>query len=153
MQYLSPTIVAYQNHSIPSLPMPDNSLDLVSAFSVFTHIKAFETAWLMELRRVLRPGGIAWVTIHSEKTWEEMDKGWPLQKALENHKDFQAIASKTKMPGDRLVFRWHNDRSYSSNVFYSFDYIKSAWGRIFEIAEIHRRLPAFQDVVVLRKSK
>ncbi len=69
---------AFQNHSVPSLPIEDNSLDAVTAYSVFTHIEAIETAWLAEIRRVLKPGGIAWLTVHTEKTLQDMNEDWPL---------------------------------------------------------------------------
>ena len=36
---------AFQNHSVPSLPIEDNSLDAVSAYSVFPHLEALATAW------------------------------------------------------------------------------------------------------------
>jgi SAM-dependent methyltransferase len=151
-RYLPSSIKVFQNHSIPSLPLPDNSQDLVSAYSVFTHIEAFETTWLMEIRRILKPGGIAWITAHTEKTWQAMAQGWPLYQALGKHPDFaQYVEDRGELPGDRVVFRWHNDRSYSSNVFYSRDYIHRTWGRILEIAEEHHRHPGFQDVFVLRK--
>jgi SAM-dependent methyltransferase len=152
LQFLPESIIAFQNHSIPTTPLPDNSVDLISAFSVFTHIEAFEAAWLMELRRILRPGGLAWVTVHTEKTWEEMTPDWPLYKGLQNHPEFKALQSGKPLPGERVVFRWKADASYSSNVFYSIDYIRKVWSRYFEIAEFHRRLPVFQDVVVLRKT-
>lgn len=148
-RFLPPTIVAFQNTSIPTLPLADSSIDLISAFSVFTHIEALETTWLMELERILRPGGLAWVTVHTEDTWLEMEKGWPLFAALENHPDFSG--NDEPMTTDRLVFRWKTDRSYSSNVFYRWDYLDRVWGRIFDIVETHRRMPVFQDVVVLRK--
>ena len=150
-QYLPDSLMMFQNHSVPSLPLPDESLDMVSAFSVFTHIEAFETAWLMEIRRVLKPGGFAWVTVHSEGTWADMKPGWPLYKALQNQEDFKKLDQSKPMPKDRLVFRWRGERSYSSNVFYSFDYMKRNWGRYLDIVETHRRLPVFQDVLVMRK--
>src|SRR5690606_31208307 len=81
-KFLPARIEAIQGHSIPCLPLGDASIDLVSAFSVFTHIEAFETTWLAELRRVLRPGGLAWITVHSEHTWRELDETWPLYGAL-----------------------------------------------------------------------
>lgn len=150
--HLPESITVFQNHSIPSVPLPDNSLDLVSAYSVFTHLEAFETTWLMELRRILRPGGIAWITIHTERTWQEMKPGWPLYQALSKHPNFAAHeANRTDLPKDRLVFRWHNNKSYTSNVFYTRAYIRRNWGRLMDIAEEHHRLPGFQDVVVLRK--
>lgn len=150
---LPANISLFQNHSIPTLPLPDDSIDLVSAFSVFTHIEAFETSWLMELRRILKPGGIAWLTVHSEKTFEEVEEGWPLYVALKNHPEFKRYRSNRVMDRDRLVFRWKSDRSYSSNVFYTSDYLERTWGRIMGIAETHRRLPVFQDVVVLQKER
>lgn len=151
-QHLPRDIVIFQNHSIPSLPLADNSLDLVSAYSVFTHIEAFETTWLMELQRVLRPGGIAWITVHTERTWAAMGPGWPLHKALSRHADFAPfVDERGDLPGDRLVFRWRADRSYSSNVFYSREYLQRTWSRFFEIVEDHHRHPGFQDVLVLRK--
>ena len=150
-RHLPANITAFQSHSIPSLPLPDDSVDLMSAFSVFTHIEALETAWLMELRRILRPGGIAWITVHSEKTWDDLNETWPLYGALRNHPDFDTSLPRRPMTRDRMVFRWRSDKSYTANVFYTFDYIRRAWGRIFDVVETHRRLPAFQDVIVLSK--
>jgi len=152
-KYLPENITVFQNHSIPTLPLPDNSIDMVSAFSVFTHIEAFETSWLMELRRILKPGGIAWLTVHSEKTFEEVKEGWPLHVALRNHPEFQQYKDNQVMDQDRLVFRWKSDRSYSSNVFYTNEYLQRTWGRIMDIKETHRRLPVYQDVVVLQKER
>lgn len=151
-RYLSPSILVFQTHSIPTLPLPDNTLDLVSAYSVFTHIEAFETTWLMELRRILKSGGLVWVTVNSEKTWEEMGEGWPVYRLLCNYPGFPTQKPRPAMEEDRLVLRRVGDASYSSQVFYRFDYIKDVWGRFFEIVEIHRRLPGFQDVIVLRKT-
>ena len=41
---------AFCNRDVPSLPFPDRFFDVVMAFSVFTHIDADDTAWLLELR-------------------------------------------------------------------------------------------------------
>lgn len=149
-RFLPQNVTVFQNHSIPTLPIRDNSLDMVSAFSVFTHIEAFETTWLMELKRILKPGGIAWLTVHSEKTFEEVKDGWPLYVALKNHPAFQVYKGNQVMDQDKLVFRWRDDRSYSANVFYTNEYLARTWGRIMSIVETHRRLPAYQDVIVLR---
>ncbi len=151
--HLPGNVTAFMNRSIPSLPLPDSYLDLVSAYSVFTHIEAFETSWLMELRRIMKPGAIAWITLQSHHTWLDIEESWPLYGALKNHKDFPGLADREPMTEDRRVFRWRNNRSYSSHVFYSLDYIHRVWGRIFEIAEFHRRHPGFQDVVILKNTK
>lgn len=142
----------FQNHSIPALPLEDNCLDLISAFSVFTHIEAMETAWLMELRRVLKPGGLAWVTVHTEHTLHDMDEGWPLWTPTMSHPEAsQKLDQERNFQGDRLVLRWRGDRSYASNVFYKMDYLRKSWARIFEVEDFRRRCPEFQDVMILRK--
>jgi SAM-dependent methyltransferase len=48
----------------PSLPSPDGSVDLIAAFSVFTHMLSDDTkAYLREFRRVLAPDGKAFITV------------------------------------------------------------------------------------------
>lgn len=148
---LSKDIFAFQNHSIPTLPLPENSLDLVTAFSVFTHIEAFDTTWLAEIRRILKPGGIAWLTIHGDRTWREISPDWPLWEPLDKHPDYQNDRGSAQIPRPRTVYRWRADRSYSANVFYSYDYIHTVWGRLMDVIEIRPAMPAYQDVVILRK--
>ena len=151
-RYMPENIRVFQNTSVPHLPLEDNSVDVITAYSVFTHIEAFETAWLMELRRILKPGGTIWATVHTENTWRKMKAGWPLYDALLNHPGFQSsYVPGQDFEGDKAIFRWRADMSYSSNIFYTTDYLKRSWGRIFDVAEVHRQLPSFQDVVVLRK--
>lgn len=151
-RHLPANCATFHTSSIPTLPLPDNSVDIASAYSVFTHIEALETSWLMELRRVLRPGGIAWITVHTERTLKEMTPDWPLWNPTMEHPEAASrLDAGRGFSGDRLVLRWRGDRSYASNVFYKADYLKSAWSRLFEIAEFRPRFPTFQDVFILRK--
>jgi SAM-dependent methyltransferase len=54
-----------KNDLQPPLPFPDDSFDFLYAFSVFTHLSVeLAGRWMGELRRVVRPGGLAWFTIH-----------------------------------------------------------------------------------------
>lgn len=155
-KFVPQKIEAAQTTSIPSLPFADSTFDLVTAFSVFTHIEAFETAWLLVIQRVLKPGGIAWLTVHSDATWQQMKQGWPLFDALQNHPEFQPYrdsASRAQMPSERLVFRVNIGRSYKSNVFYTTEYLNRVWGRFFDIVELLPRTPDYQDVMVMRKRK
>ena len=149
--HLPRDIAVFQNHSIPTLPLPENCLDLVTAFSVFTHIETFDTTWLMELNRVIRPGGIAWLTIHGDRTWKEIKPDWPLHAPLQSMESYRNDRASAELPRPRTVYRWHADRSYTANIFYTYDYIRTVWGRAFDVVEIRPTLPPFQDVVILRK--
>jgi SAM-dependent methyltransferase len=151
-QHLGSDIKVFQNTSIPSLPLADESVDVVTAFSVFTHIECFDTAWLMELRRILRPNGIAWLTIHGERTWRDIEPSWPLHPVLTSHPDYEKYRGVRSLPADRLVFRWHAERSYSANVFLTDGYVQRTWGRILTVRGTFPALPHFQDVVVLQKT-
>jgi SAM-dependent methyltransferase len=54
---LNPPVSGFVSAPSPPLPRDDDSYDLVYAFSVFTHITDAWVAWLIELHRVLSPGG------------------------------------------------------------------------------------------------
>lgn len=106
----------------------------------------------MELRRILRPGEIAWITIRSESIWRAFGPGWPVYDSLVHFPEFAPYAAQRGgLPSGRTVFRAHADRSYSSHVFYRPDYIHGTRGRILEVAEEHEQHPDRQDVVILRK--
>lgn len=150
--YLPDNCIVFHSNSVPSLPLPDNSIDFISAFSVFTHIESMETAWLMEIRRILRPGGLAWITVHTEDTLKEMDETWPLWRPVMSHPQKNELFDESReFSGNRLVMRWKGDASYSSNVFYRQNYIRKAWGRIMKIVDVKRRYPNYQDVVLFQK--
>ena len=54
------------NGLMPPLPMDDESLDAVFAISVFTHLSGeAHFAWVREIYRVLKPGGIFMPSFHS----------------------------------------------------------------------------------------
>ncbi len=54
------------NSPQPPLPFGDASFDFVYAISVFTHLGPdMERQWLAELNRVLKPGGLALLTVYS----------------------------------------------------------------------------------------
>jgi len=51
----------------PPLPCAPGTVDVLYAYSVFTHLRRpTAVAWLGEIARVLRPGGLALLTFHDE---------------------------------------------------------------------------------------
>ena len=146
------------NHCIPSLPIPDCSIDVITAFSVFTHIDTFEIHWLAELSRILSEDGICYLTVHNEDTWE-------LLAGDENNQQNRLVQSiiesdpavidqlKQPMPGDRLVYRFAEQGPYRAQVFLSNHHLKTVWGRFFSIEEIIPQHHQRQTVVVLKKRR
>jgi SAM-dependent methyltransferase len=53
-----PAVRAFVNEAAPPLDRPDATFDLVYNVSVFTHLIDTWAEWLIELRRVLKPGGL-----------------------------------------------------------------------------------------------
>ena len=156
-QFLGPSLRMFQNTTFPSLPLEDNTFSLIYAFSVFTHIDAFELAWLAELRRILKKGGFAYLTIHSEHTWKTMGPTRALYHDLlamkEHILEYEVTPElfKKPMPSERTMFTWRNVSVNHAILFHSIDYIKNVWGRFFEIVDIVSEGHDYQDVVLLRK--
>jgi SAM-dependent methyltransferase len=64
---ISPHAKVSVNDDDPPLPFADNTFGLIFNHSVFTHIdEQRQDAWLTELHRVTRPGGLLILSIHGE---------------------------------------------------------------------------------------
>lgn len=160
--YLPPAATVFQNTVVPPLPLPQDSIDFLWACSVFTHVDEFEEAWLLELRRILRPGGRAFLSVHRERTWSMIaDPAHFMHERL--CRPGMEVAGKPElridqglfaqpMPQPRVVLF---DRSGIHNIwtFHSSEYLAARWGRIFEIERvIERGHGMHQDAILLRKS-
>ena len=155
--FLPKRINVFHSSTIPNLPIEDNSVDIATAFSVFTHIDDFETAWLLELRRILRPGGLAYLTVSTDQTWEKYKHGWikdhltPLAEKINEYTiDEEFFAG--PLPREKTVIWWPAAQDlYNSTVFHHEIYIRREWGRIFKVVEIIPNGHFYQDVVLLTK--
>lgn len=152
--HLPQNVKPFTSTTIPTLPIPDKSVDAVSAYSVFTHIDAFESAWLAELARVIAARGFAYVTVHNEDTWvglrDEIDN--PENRLVQSmiRLDPETPDKLRKdMPNTRIVYRMTDLGPYRSQVFHSNDYIHRVWGRYFNVSRILPRSHALQALVVL----
>ena len=79
VEYLSrhfPEVHCQLNSEDPPLRLESGSVDTVFSFSVWTHL-SFEDQmlWLNELWRVLRPNGLALISIHTESSIDAGMKG------------------------------------------------------------------------------
>jgi SAM-dependent methyltransferase len=153
-RYMPEAMKPVFNSSMPGLPLPDASIDVVCAFSVFTHIDLFETAWLAELRRILRPGGLCYLTVHNEDTWSALrgvEGSNRLLKSMMDTGKFHLEMLGQPMPGDRLVYRFSTTGPYRSQVFHSNEYLRRTWGRFFDVAAIRPCYHQRQSVVVMTR--
>ncbi len=150
------SIKIFQNTILPQIPLESNSMDIVCAFSVFTHIDDLELTWLCEIRRVLKKGGVFYVTIHSEDTWKSLRPSDQIYKSLMDMAPYISEYQITEdflagpLPKNKTVFSWPTN-NYNTYVFHKKDYIRREWGRFFKIHDIIRAGSCYQDVVVMQK--
>jgi ubiquinone/menaquinone biosynthesis C-methylase UbiE len=119
-QNLCPPITESKlNGARPPLDYPDDQFDLVTALSVFTHIADGWSDWLLELRRVLRPGGLLVATFIDSSYGRTL----------------------TSMPWDEervgmSVLGFADPETPWPNVLHSHWWLREHWGRAFEIVEL-----------------
>jgi SAM-dependent methyltransferase len=118
------------NHGLPMLPFPDNYLDCIVAFSVFTNIDADDTAWLMQLRRIVKPGGHLYLTIHDQETWKILPQTILAKLSFGNNEFRYYYASRPTLLG-RAVHYLNDADDYNCNVFIGQDYIDRVWAPMF----------------------
>lgn len=153
--HLPERLKVVHNSCVPYLPIASNSMSAVSAFSVFTHIDTFETAWLAELYRVLKPGGLCYLTVQNEDTWkllqEADDDNGLLTRFRQIDPDFDELL-KSDIPAERKCFRYTDVGPYRALVTHSNAYLQKTWGRFFEILEIQGKSHGYmQSVLIGRK--
>jgi ubiquinone/menaquinone biosynthesis C-methylase UbiE len=139
-------IRCFLNGFAPPLPLPDRYFDIVTAFSVFTHIDELELPWLLELRRILKPGGLLYLTIHDEMFWKHMLA--QLLELLQRSPNGQELTAASPFPGPRSVFYFTTMSYYGCNVFHSAAYVREQWGRFFDTIDL-RPLDAEKQCTIL----
>jgi SAM-dependent methyltransferase len=137
----------FVNGFAPPLPIPDAHFDVVTAFSVFTHIDELESPWLLELRRILKPGGLLYATVHDERLWEV--KSDELLESINKSRNGTEVTADTPFPTERTAFHFRLGSYYGCNVFHPEEYIRREWGRYFEIVDVRPQDHQAQCVVLL----
>jgi SAM-dependent methyltransferase len=120
----------------PPLEYADDTFDLIYVISIFTHLTEEWEAWLHELRRVLKPNGIALVTFHNRVAYEHMT-GAPFDEAG---------------TGMRVLHPNQGWERGGPMVYHSNWWIREHWGAILDVEWIAREgLAAWQSIACLRK--
>jgi SAM-dependent methyltransferase len=138
-----PYVTAGLNGADPPLSYPDEAFDLVFNHSVFTHIdEARQDAWLTELQRVTRPGGLLVLSTHGETALSIGPSH--IRERLERE---GIVFLDDAHPPDFPLPRWYQATYHAP--WYVFEH----WGRWFEIlAYLPAAALGLQDHVVLRRT-
>jgi SAM-dependent methyltransferase len=153
-QNLSPPFKFATTTSFPHLPFEDRYFDFVYAGSVFTHIADLAETWLLELRRIVRPGGRLFITVHDNESIRYiLDEGRQLPlaeplRSLEAKTHFRtegfAMFAINRAPGPGAPGQ--------AQVFYDLDYIRQQWSNYLTvITTVPRVWGGKQTAIVLER--
>jgi SAM-dependent methyltransferase len=124
-EQLSPPLHVLQNGERPPLRYQGDTFDLVYALSVFTHITDLWAEWLLELRRILRPGGVLVATFMNAESWVSFGFGpWDEERT-----------------GMLVTRTWNPPDLGGPFVYHSEWWLREHWGRAFEVVFLERRPP------------
>jgi SAM-dependent methyltransferase len=128
----------------PPTQSGEGSFDLVIGISIFTHLREHDqNAWLAELQRIVRPGGIVMVSYHGPTIMGLVRAREPLLERIE--------AEGIVVTGQNKQVTDIGDEEYYVNVSHSQTYIEQNWSRYFDIIDIVPALLGRQDMVVMRR--
>jgi len=146
-QNLSPPFKFMTCTAFPHLPFEDNTFALVYAGSVFTHILHLMDTWVMEFRRILKPGGLALFTVHDEHTWEYLASR-DIQKRIVDPERLEEFAGTLNHEVSFLYAGGSWNRVVS---FLRSDWVTREWGQYLDVVSVEPRSESYQTTVVLRK--
>jgi len=132
---------------LPSLNFADNSFDVVYGLSIFTHLTELaQDLWLAELCRVLKPGGVAFLTFHGEAA--AYSRGFSATE-IENYR-LRGIEDYVL---DRALIEVVDDSNYYRSTFHTTDYLRSRWSKYFDIVGIEGTTGGYQWFAACQKRK
>jgi SAM-dependent methyltransferase len=125
----------------------DGAFDAVVGISVMTHLAAnAQAAWLAELARIVRPGGLALLTF-SGTSGSAAGSRWCSQEWWDAWKA-RGFDDETRDP----ALAGHiDDDDYYRQTSQSAEYVRSHWSKDFEIVDIVQAAFGNQDLAVLRR--
>ena len=137
---------------LPPLEFGDGLFDLVYNHSVLSHLdERYQDAWLRELRRVTKPGGLVLLSVHGDHAFSLFERD-----STNGGGDISELRDRFSQEGFVFVDRDNNvggpfpDFYHSS--FHASWYVFEHWSRFFTIkAYVPRGSLDFQDFVLLER--
>lgn len=131
----------------PPLNLPDASIDLGYAYSVFTRLADHDfRIWVNELARVVKPGGVMMFTVLSDRSMLLLQSTLP-RPVLEGWAQAGIFDSVPNNQLDSIGV----DGDYYRNVWIKQSYLRDVVGPHFDIVEYQGCFHFYQDLVVLRR--
>lgn len=146
-QHFPPHFEVCTSSLLPHLPYQDNNFDVIYGISVFTHIKYLWDQWILELRRVTKPGGLIIQTFHSEEAWRFYHDNQDLEWVKKNQSEQMLKKREMEVPyfcfGDVSV----------SQVFWKVEIAREYWSRYLKVLDVKKPPPkfSFQNWIVCEK--
>lgn len=148
----------------PPSPFEDNSFDLVYGYSVFSHLsEVMQRRWLVELHRIVKPGGLVILTTRARRFIEQCD-------AIRRQGNTEAIplgprsAVESFLETEKCLFAYDHAEycfsplntpqwSYWGEAAIPKEYVLRHWTHSFDFLDfIDNPNGYLQSVVVVRKS-
>ena len=151
-----PSITAIHSDYSPPLLFRDNLFDAVYSVSIWTHLPLeLQTPWLLEIKRILRPGGLALITTSGFKAlqlrqirdieWQTVKESELSEKGIIYKEYSHFKPNDQNFPGIQ--------KSYGLTA-HSPEYIKKEWGKYFSVLGIQEAvIDNIQDLVILKNEK
>jgi len=132
----------------PPLPYAESSFDLLYGISVMTHLPSeVQRVWLAEIRRVLRPGGLALLTFTGDSATafasRYLTDEWLAA--------YLASGQGPDLPSKDLVGVVENGGDYYRNVNQTLSVARARCAEYLAVLEAQECAFGYQDLLVLRK--
>ena len=156
----------------PPIPFTDDEFEAVISISIFTHLnESSQDQFLQELRRVCKPDGVLFLTIHGRRALNRAIAEPSIKAMLSVDEDlFQAARKKIENGQYAFIIQQghlttigqdglRRDKVISDPFEYGItfipeEYLRAHWTQWFDIVDYHvGAIHDFQDIVVLRPKK
>ena len=130
----------FVNGLTPPLSFPNNYLDCVYCISVFTHLsKEMHFAWLKEIMRVLKPGGVFMMSMNGDNI-----KKTQLKEERELYESGQLVVRGNAKEGSRTFLAFHSPIFMRETFLNGYDILKHD-------TNPDRYISSGQDIWIVRK--
>ncbi|MCB0324414.1 MAG: class I SAM-dependent methyltransferase [Bdellovibrionales bacterium] len=155
--HLSPPFKFSCSTRLPHLPFEDRHFNFIYAGSVFTHIDELYDTWLLELRRILAPGGRLYLTFHDNHTVQALKDEYPEHWFHDCMRGSQMLADKFDeyAAGDFAMFSIlrsnapHLNLETTPNVYFDREYLLRLLSTFFEVRAVKENAYGYQTAVLL----